>query len=85
MRAIWAMRSALYVLFLALTVVPWALAVLVLSVFVRGNPVYWACAGWLRVAVYGARFICGVRWRVHGSSIWRTHRRRNGSPAGWTG
>ena len=66
MRAIWALRSALYVLFLAVTVVPWALAVLLLSVFVRGAPVYWPCAGWLRVAVYGARFICGVRCRVQG-------------------
>ena len=66
MRALWGIRSALYVLFLAVTVVPWALAVLLLSVFVRGTPVYWACAGWLRLAVYGARFICGIRWRVQG-------------------
>jgi 1-acyl-sn-glycerol-3-phosphate acyltransferase len=66
MRFIWALRSALYVVFLAVTVVPWALAVLVLSIFVRGAPVYWACAGWLRVAVYAARYICGVRWRIQG-------------------
>jgi len=66
MRFFWALRSALFVVFLAVSVVPWALAVLVLSVFVRGAPVYWACAGWLKVAIYGARFICGVRWRVHG-------------------
>lgn len=66
MRAWWALRSAVYVLYLALTVMPWAIGVLVLSIFVRGNPVYWACAGWLRLAVYGARWICGVHWRVHG-------------------
>jgi len=66
MRAVWALRSALYLLWLAVTVIPWALGVLVLSIFVRGDPVYWACAGWLRVAVWGARVICGVRWRVHG-------------------
>jgi 1-acyl-sn-glycerol-3-phosphate acyltransferase len=66
MRWLWGLRSAVYVVFLALTVVPWALAVLVLSMFVRGAPVYWACVGWLRVAVYGARYICGVRWRVQG-------------------
>ena len=59
-------RSLLYVLFLAVTIVPWALAVLLLSVFVRGNPVYWLCAGWLRLAIRGARAICGVRWRVQG-------------------
>ncbi len=60
------LRSLLYVLFLALTVIPWALAVLVASVFVRGPALYWMCVGWLRVAIWGARTICGVRHRVHG-------------------
>ncbi len=66
MRFFWALRSAVYIVFLAVTVVPWALAVLLLSLFVRGEPVYWACAGWLRVAIHGARVICGVRWRIQG-------------------
>ena len=61
-----AVRSALFIVWLAVTVIPWALAVLVISVFARGNPVYWSCAGWLRTAILGARFICGVRWRVQG-------------------
>ena len=39
---------------------------LLVSIFVRGDPVYWMCVGWLRTAVWGARVICGVRWRVHG-------------------
>lgn len=66
MRAFWALRSFLFVLWMALTVVPWALAVLLLSLVVRGPKVYWACVGWLRVAIWGARVICGVRYRVHG-------------------
>ena len=66
MKLLWALRSALFVAFLAISVVPWALAVLVMSIFVRGTPVYWACAGWLRVAIWAARIICGVRWRVSG-------------------
>jgi 1-acyl-sn-glycerol-3-phosphate acyltransferase len=61
-----AIRSFLFVLFLIITVIPWALAVLLISVFVKGDPVYWSCAGWLRVATYGARAICGVHWRLHG-------------------
>ncbi len=65
-RILWGLRSAIFVLWLAVSVVPWALAVLVLSIFVRGAPVYWACAGWLRLAIWSARVICGVRWRVHG-------------------
>lgn len=59
-------RSALFVLFLAVTVVPWALAVVLFSVFVRGSPVYWMCAGWLKTAIWGAKVICGVRYRVSG-------------------
>jgi 1-acyl-sn-glycerol-3-phosphate acyltransferase len=66
MRAFWALRSALYLLFLTITVMPWALAVLVIALFASSNTVYWSCAGWLKVAIWGARAICGVRYRVHG-------------------
>ena len=34
-------RSVLFVLFMAATVVPWALAVLLVSIFMRGDTVYW--------------------------------------------
>ena len=61
-----ALRSAVFLLWLAVTVIPWATAVLIVSIFVRGDPVYWMCAGWLRVALWGARVICGVGWRVQG-------------------
>jgi 1-acyl-sn-glycerol-3-phosphate acyltransferase len=37
----WALRSALYLLWLAATVVPWALAMLLLSIFMRGTRLYW--------------------------------------------
>jgi 1-acyl-sn-glycerol-3-phosphate acyltransferase len=62
----WILRSALFFLWLAVTVVPWATFVVLMSVFVRGTPLYWVCARWLAVAIWGARVICGVRWRVHG-------------------
>ena len=55
-----AIRSAIFVLFMAVTVVPWALAVLVVSIFAKGNVVYWMCVGWLRTAIWGAKVICGV-------------------------
>jgi 1-acyl-sn-glycerol-3-phosphate acyltransferase len=61
-----ALRSLLFTLWMATTVVPWAIAVLVYSIFVRGAPIYWLCAGWLRVAMWGCRTICGVQRRVHG-------------------
>jgi 1-acyl-sn-glycerol-3-phosphate acyltransferase len=60
------LRALLFLAWLTVTVIPWALAVLLASVFVRGDPIYWMCAGWLRVAIWGARTICGVRWRVQG-------------------
>ena len=66
MRALHALRSALYVLFLVVTVIPWASGVLLMSIFVRGDPIYWACIGWVRLSVWGARVICGVRARLHG-------------------
>ena len=65
-RALAAVRSAIFVLVLAITVVPWALAGLVLSIFVRGSRLYWFFAGWLALSIRAARLICGVRWRVHG-------------------
>lgn len=60
------LRSAAFFLWMALTVIPWALAALVMSVFVRGDPLYWFCMGWLRVAIWGARVICGVHHRLQG-------------------
>lgn len=61
-----AVRSALFVLFMAVTVIPWALAVLVVSVFARGNTVYKLCVGWLTLSIWGAKVICGVHARLHG-------------------
>ena len=60
-------RSALFVLFMALSVVPWATVVVVLSPFVPGRIVYRMCARWLTTSIWAARVICGVRWRIRGS------------------
>ena len=61
-----ALRSALYVLFLAVSVVPWALVVLLIAPFSSSTTIYWSCAGWLKLSIWGARVICGVRYRVRG-------------------
>ncbi len=63
---VYGLRSLLFVLWMCVTVVPWGLAVLVFSMFTRGAPVYWMCAGWLRTAIAGCRVICGVKSRVQG-------------------
>jgi 1-acyl-sn-glycerol-3-phosphate acyltransferase len=59
-------RSALFLLWMALTVIPWAIAVLVASLIFGGDRLYWMCVGWLRTAMWGCRVICGVRSRIHG-------------------
>ena len=63
----WGLRSAIFIAWMAVTVVPWALVVLVFSIFVRGDRVYWLCVGWLNTAIAGARVICGVRHRIVGA------------------
>lgn len=60
------LRSLAYLLWLIVTVVPYAVMVLVVSIFVRGAPLYWLCVGWTRIAIWGAKWTCGIRWRVHG-------------------
>lgn len=60
------LRSALFLLWLIVTVIPWSLVAVVASAFTRGAPLYWLCAGWLKVAILGAKWICGVDWRVQG-------------------
>ena len=59
-------RSVLHMLWMALTVIPWALAVLVFSLFGSSTQIYWLCAGWLRLAVNGGTFILGIQNRVTG-------------------
>jgi 1-acyl-sn-glycerol-3-phosphate acyltransferase len=61
-----ALRSALFLVVMTATVIPWAIAALVVSIFTRGAPVYWVCAHWLKVVIHACRVICGVRWRVQG-------------------
>ncbi len=59
-------RSVLHLLWMAVTVIPWALAVLVFSLFGSSTQIYWMCVGWLRVAVSGGTFILGIKNRVTG-------------------
>ena len=64
-----AARSAFFLLFMAVTVIPWASAVLVVSIFARGDTVYRLCVGWLDLSIWGAKVICGVHARLHGFEL----------------
>jgi len=65
-RALAVIRSGIFIVFMMVTVAPWAIVGLVYSLFVRGDRLYWYFAGWLALSIWGARVICGVRCRVHG-------------------
>jgi 1-acyl-sn-glycerol-3-phosphate acyltransferase len=65
-RFLWALRSALFFLFMAVTVVPWATFVVIISPIVSSTRLYWVCAGWLGTSIWGAKVICGVKYRIQG-------------------
>jgi 1-acyl-sn-glycerol-3-phosphate acyltransferase len=47
-------------------VVPWAVMMILASVFVSSVTMYRLAVGWLMLCMYGLKLICGVRWRVTG-------------------
>ena len=59
-------RSILHLLFMAVSVVPWGLAVVLASPFLSSTRLYWMCAGWLRLVVWSGRWILGIRNHVIG-------------------
>jgi 1-acyl-sn-glycerol-3-phosphate acyltransferase len=63
---VWWIRSALYMAWLIVTVVPYAVAAVLLSLVLRGRPLYRFCVGWAWLALWGSRVLCGIRWRVQG-------------------
>ena len=60
------LRSIVHALWMLVTVIPWAIIMLVASIRTRGNPLYWMAARWLGWAIDGARVILGIRVRVSG-------------------
>jgi 1-acyl-sn-glycerol-3-phosphate acyltransferase len=67
MKSLWlSVRSLVFIVWLIGTLIPYSLAAIAVSVFLRGAPFYAFCRGWMWLAVQGARVICGVRWRVMG-------------------
>ena len=64
-RALSLLRSLLFLLWMVVTVVPIALTVLLASIVQRGASLYWMCIGWLRLVIWGARWICGLASLTH--------------------
>ncbi|EYC52723.1 acyl-phosphate glycerol 3-phosphate acyltransferase [Hylemonella gracilis str. Niagara R] len=60
------LRSLLHALWMLVTVVPWGIMMLMASLFLRANPMYWLAVGWLSLAIRGARVLLGIQVRVTG-------------------
>jgi 1-acyl-sn-glycerol-3-phosphate acyltransferase len=60
------LRAVLHLLFMTVTVIPWALAVVVAAPFMKPDRIYWMCARWLKLAVDGGTVILGIRNQVIG-------------------
>lgn len=59
------LRSALYMAFLTITVIPYAFACLAWS-FLPLHQRYRLTMGWPRLAIWGARVILGIKWQIKG-------------------
>ncbi len=60
------LRSLLYMLFLTITVIPYAVLSLLWAPLPQKQR-YHMTIGWARLAIWGARVIVGIRWRVIGA------------------
>jgi 1-acyl-sn-glycerol-3-phosphate acyltransferase len=59
-------RSLLHMLWMFLTVVPWGLTLVLVSIGIKRTPLWWFAVGWFRVVIWGARVILGIQVRVTG-------------------
>ena len=60
------LRSLVHAIWSLVTVVPWAVMMLIASLFASSVTMYRLAQGWLWLCMQGLRVICGVRWRVSG-------------------
>lgn len=59
-------RSLLHMAWIAVTVIPWTLAVLLTSLLSSRTPAWWVAVNWFRVVMWGTRVWLGVRMEVIG-------------------
>jgi 1-acyl-sn-glycerol-3-phosphate acyltransferase len=59
-------RSVLHLLWMAVTVIPWTIGVVLVSFVVSRASAWWVAVNWFRVVMWGTRVILGVRMEVQG-------------------
>jgi 1-acyl-sn-glycerol-3-phosphate acyltransferase len=61
------LRSSLHMVWMVLTVVPWALAIVIAAPWRSSTDLYWIAVSWLRCVIGGpVRLLLGIRVRVSG-------------------
>ena len=60
------LRSLLHMGWLVITVIPWGLTLVIVSLWVKRTPLWWFAVGWFRLVVWGTRVILGVQVKVSG-------------------
>ena len=60
------LRSCFHMLLIVVTVIPWAIIMLIASLRIGGVPLYWMAVRWLGWIIDGARRILGIQIRVSG-------------------
>lgn len=59
-------RSLLHMAWILITVIPWGLTLVVVSLWVGRTPLWWFAVNWFRLVIWGTRTILGIRVRVSG-------------------
>ena len=59
-------RSALLMVWILVTVIPWGFTLVVVSLWVKRTPLWWFAVAWFRVVIWGAKVITGIRVQVQG-------------------
>ena len=59
-------RSILHLAWMLITVIPWGLALMLASLFIRRTPLWWFAVGWFRVVIWGTRVLLGIEVEVRG-------------------
>ena len=60
------LRSCVHMLLILVTVIPWAIIMLIASLRIGGVPLYWMAVRWLGWIIDGARGVLGIQIRVAG-------------------
>jgi len=60
------LRSVLHMAWIVLTVIPWGLALVLISIGVGRTTLWWFAVTWFRVVIWGTRVFLGIRVQVKG-------------------